>query len=74
MPVVRQQGDGWWYTELKPEGPAQDGDEGPLFDLSILREPRFAAAVLAVVLAQAGVFGYILWDERRKARARKKKA
>ena len=33
-----------------------------------------AAAVLAVVLAQAGVFGYILWDERRKARARKKKA
>jgi len=72
MPVVRQQGDGWWYSELVPE--RKDGDEDPLFDLSILYEPKFVAAVLGLITAQVLVFGYILWDERRKARTKKKKA
>ena len=72
MPVVRQQGDGWWYSELVPEH--KDGDEDPLFDLSILYEPKFVAAVLGLITAQVLVFGYILWDERRKAQIKKKKA
>ena len=72
MPVVRQQGEGWWYSELVPE--QKEGDEDPLFDLSILREPKFVAAVLGLIVAQVLVFGYILWDERRKTRARKKEA
>ena len=72
MPVVRQQGDGWWYSEIVPEH--KDGDEDPLFDLSILQEPKFIAAVLGLITAQVLVFGYILWDERRKARTEKKKA
>ena len=71
MPVVRQQGEGWWYSELVPEH--KDGDEDPLFDLSILQEPKFVAAVLGLITAQVLVFGYILWDERRKARTKKKK-
>ena len=72
MPVVRQQGEGWWYSELVPEH--KDGDEEPLFDLSILQEPKFVAAVLGLITAQVLVFGYILWDERRKARTKKKEA
>ena len=72
MPVVSQQGEGWWYSELVPEH--KDGDEDPLFDLSILQEPKFVAAVLGLITAQVLVFGYILWDERRKARTKKKKA
>ena len=72
MPVVRQQGEGWCYSELVPEH--KDGDEDPLFDLSILQEPKFVAAVLGLITAQVLVFGYILWDERRKARTKKKKA
>ena len=72
MPVVRQQGEGWWYSEIVPE--QKDGDEDPLFDLSILYEPKFIAAVLGLIVAQVLVFGYILWDERRKARTKKKKA
>ena len=72
MPVVRQQGEGWWYSELVPEH--KDGDEDPLFDLSILYEPKFVAAVLGLITAQVLVFGYILWDERRKAQIKKKKA
>ena len=72
MPVVRQQGDGWWYSEIVPE--RKDGDEDPLFDLSILQEPKFVAAVLGLITAQVLVFGYILWDERRKAQTKKKKA
>ena len=73
MPVVRQQGEGWWYSELVPEQ-KKEGDEDPLFDLSILYEPKFVAAVLGLITAQVLVFGYILWDERRKARTKKKKA
>ena len=73
MPVVRQQGEGWWYSEIVPE--QKDGaEEDPLFDLSILYEPKFVAAVLGLIVAQVLVFGYILWDERRKARTKKKKA
>ena len=72
MPVVRQQGEGWWYSEIVPE--PKDGDEDPLFDLSILQEPKFIAAVLGLITAQVLVFGYILWDERRKAQTKKKKA
>ena len=56
MPVVRQQGEGWWYSEIVPE--QKDGDEDPLFDLSILcvlmsvfvpfcREPRPLSSCLA---------------------------
>ena len=72
MPVVRQQGEGWWYSELVPE---QKGEERTgFFDLSILQEPKFVAAVLGLITAQVLVFGYILWDERRKTRTRKKKA
>ena len=52
----------------------KDADEDPLFDLSILREPKFIAAVLGLIVAQVLVFGYILWDERRKAQTKKKKA
>ena len=71
MPVVRQQGEGWWYSEIVPE--QKDGaDEDPLFDLSILQEPKFIAAVLGLIVAQVLVFGYILWDEKRKARLAKK--
>ena len=71
MPVVRQQGEGWWYSEIVPE--QKDGaDEDPLFDLSILYEPKFVAAVLGLITAQVLVFGYILWDEKRKARLAKK--
>ena len=73
MPVVRQQGEGWWYSEIVPE--QKDGaDEDPLFDLSILYEPKFVAAVLGLITAQVLVFGYILSDERRKAQTKKKKA
>ena len=71
MPVVRQQGEGWWYSELVPEQ-KDGGDEDPLFDLSILQEPKFVAAVLGLIVAQVLVFGYILWDEKRKARLAKK--
>ena len=74
MPVVRQQGEGWWYSELVPEEKQGGGDEDPLFDLSILQEPKFIAAVLGLITAQVLVFGYILWDERRKAQTKKKKA
>ena len=73
MPVVRQQGEGWWYSELVPEQ-KKEGEEDPLFDLSILQEPKFIAAVLGLITAQVLVFGYILWDERRKARTKKKEA
>ena len=73
MPVVRQQGEGWWYSELVPEE-NKGAEEDPLFDLSILYEPKFVAAVLGLVTAQVLVFGYILWDGRRKARTKKKKA
>ena len=72
MPVVRQQGEGWWYSELVPE--QKEGEEDPLFDLSILQEPKFIADVIGLITAQGLVFGYILWDERRKARTKKKKA
>ena len=72
MPVVRQQGEGWWYSEIVPEH--KEGEEDPLFDLSILQEPKFIAAVLGLITAQVLVFGYILLDERRKARTKKKKA
>ena len=74
MPVVRQQGEGWWYSELVPEQKEGDAAEDPLFDLSILYEPKFVAAVLGLITAQVLVFGYILWDERRKARTKKKEA
>ena len=74
MPVVRQQGEGWWYSELVPEQKDSGDEEDPLFDLSILQEPKFIAAVLGLITAQVLVFGYILWDERRKARTKKKKA
>ena len=72
MPVVRQQGEGWWYSEIVPEH--KEGEEDPLFDLSILQEPKFIADVLGLITAQVLVFGYILWDERRKAQTKKKKA
>ena len=51
MPVVRQQGEGWWYSEIVPEQ-QKDGDEDPLFALSILYEPKFVAAVLGLITAQ----------------------
>ena len=35
---------------------------------------EFVAAVLGLITAQVLVFGYILWDERRKAQTKKKKA
>ena len=74
MPVVRQQGEGWWYSELVPEEKKDGTEEDPLFDLSILQEPKFVAAVLGLIVAQVLVFGYILWDERRKTQKRKKEA
>ena len=74
MPVVRQQGEGWWYSEIVPEHKDGGAEEDPLFDLSILQEPKFIAAVLGLIVAQVLVFGYILWDERRKAQTKKKKA